>query len=50
MLFRSDKTQTPVSDIYDSIEPLNFENFRVTIGNQTKVINIEGTEVLMGSR
>ena len=45
-----DKTQTPVSDIYDSIEPLNFENFRVTIGNQTKVINIEGTEVLMGSR
>jgi WG containing repeat len=45
-----DKTQTPVSDIYDSIEPLNFENFRVTIGNETKVINIEGTEVLVGSR
>jgi WG containing repeat len=45
-----DKTQTPVSDIYDSIEPLSFENFRVTIGNETKVINIEGTEVLVGSR
>jgi WG containing repeat len=45
-----DKTQTPVSDIYDSIEPLNFENFRVKIGTETKVINIEGTEVLMGSR
>jgi hypothetical protein len=45
-----DKTQIPVSDIYDSIEPLNFENFRVTIGNETKVINIEGTEVLVGSR
>ena len=45
-----DKNQTPISDIYDSIEPLNFENFRVTIGNETKVINIEGTEVLMGSR
>ena len=45
-----DKTQIPISDIYDSIEPLNFENFRVKIGNETKVINIEGTEVLMGSR
>lgn len=45
-----DKTYTPVSGIYDSIEPLNFENFRVTIGNETKVINIEGTEVLVGSR
>ena len=45
-----DKTQIPVSDIYDSIEPLNFENFRVMIGNETKVINIEGTEVLVGSR
>jgi WG containing repeat len=45
-----DKTQTPVSDIYDSIEPLDFENFRVKIGHETKVINIEGTEVLMGSR
>ena len=45
-----DKSQTPVSDIYDSIEPLNFENFRVTIGNKTKVINIEGTEILVGSR
>jgi WG containing repeat len=45
-----DKTQTPVSDIYDSIEPLNFENFRVKIGTDTKVINIEGTEVLVGSR
>ncbi len=45
-----DKTQTPVSDIYDSIEPLSFENFRVTIGNETKVINIEGMEVLVGSR
>ncbi len=45
-----DKTQTPVSDIYDSIEPLDFENFRVKIGNETKVINIEGTEVLVGSR
>jgi hypothetical protein len=45
-----DKTQTPISDIYDSIEPLNFENFRVKIGTDTKVINIEGTEVLVGSR
>jgi hypothetical protein len=45
-----DKTQTPISDIYDSIEPLNFENFRVKIGTETKVINIEGTEVLVGSR
>jgi hypothetical protein len=45
-----DKNQTPVSDVYDSIEPLDFENFRVKIGTQTKVINIEGTEVLMGSR
>jgi hypothetical protein len=45
-----DKTQTPVSDIYDSIEPLDFENFRVKIGNETKVINIEGTEVLVGRR
>jgi hypothetical protein len=40
-----DRTQTPVSDIYDSIEPLNFENFRVTIGNETNVINIEGLEI-----
>ncbi len=45
-----DKTQTTISDIYDSIEPLSFENFRVTIGNETKVINIEGMEVLVGSR
>ncbi len=45
-----DKTQTPVSDIYDSIEPIDFENFRVKIGTDTKVINIEGTEVLVGSR
>ena len=45
-----DKTQTPVSDIYDLIEPLDFENFRVKIGNETKVINIEGTEILVGSR
>jgi WG containing repeat len=45
-----DKTQTPISDIYDSIEPLEFENFRVKVGTETKVINIEGTEVLMGSR
>ena len=40
-----DKSQTPISDIYDGIEPLNLERFRVTTGNQTKTINLEGTEV-----
>ncbi len=45
-----DKTLTPISDVYDSIEPIDFENFRVKIGTDTKVINIEGMEVLVGSR
>ena len=45
-----DKTQTPISDIYDAIEPLEFENFRVKTGHETKVINIEGTVIWEESR
>ncbi len=40
-----DKSQNPISDIYDGIEPLNLERFRVRMGNQTKIINLEGTEL-----
>ncbi|MCU0467734.1 MAG: WG repeat-containing protein [Arcicella sp.] len=39
-----DKTQTPISDIFDSIVPLNAQNFSVKSGNETKVINLEGIE------
>jgi hypothetical protein len=40
-----DKTQTPVSDIYDEIEPLKYDRFKVTSGTESKIINIEGIEV-----
>jgi WG containing repeat len=40
-----DKTETPVSDIYDSIEPLKYDRFKVRIGSETKVINLETIEV-----
>ena len=45
-----DKTQIPISDIYDAIEPLNFENFSVKIGHEIKVINIEGKEIMVKNR
>jgi hypothetical protein len=40
------KTQTPISDIFDSIIPLNAQNFKVQSGSESKIINLEGTESL----
>jgi WG containing repeat len=40
-----DKTESPVSDIYDSIEPLRYDRFKVTIGSESKIINLETIEV-----
>jgi hypothetical protein len=40
-----DKTEMPVSDIYDSIEPLRYDRFKVTIGSESKIINLETIEV-----
>jgi WG containing repeat len=40
-----DKTEAPVSDIYDSIEPLQYDRFKVKIGSELKIINLETTEV-----
>jgi hypothetical protein len=40
-----DKSQIPVSDIYDSIEPLNYDRFKVMIGSESKIINLETIEV-----
>ncbi|MEA5458329.1 WG repeat-containing protein [Arcicella sp. LKC2W] len=38
------KTQTPISDIFDSIIPLNTQNFKVQSGSESKIINLEGME------
>ena len=40
-----DKTEAPVSDIYDSIEPLKYDRFKVKIGLEYKIINLETIEV-----
>jgi WG containing repeat len=40
-----DKSEAPVSDIYDSIEPLNYNRFKVQIGSESKIINLETIEV-----
>ena len=40
-----DKTEAPVSDIYDSIEPLKYDRFKVKIGSEYKIINLETIEV-----
>jgi hypothetical protein len=40
-----DKTEAPVSDIYDSIEPLKYDRFKVKIGSESKIINLETIEV-----
>ena len=40
-----DKSQTPISDIYDGIEPLNLERFRVKTGTESKIINLDGTSI-----
>jgi WG containing repeat len=40
-----DKTQTPISDIYDLIEPLPNEDFRVKNGDKTIVIHLDGTQL-----
>ena len=40
-----DRTEAPVSDIYDSIEPLKYDRFKVTIGSESKIINLETIEV-----
>jgi WG containing repeat len=40
-----DKTQTPISDIYDLIEPLPNEDFRVKNGEKTYVIHLDGTQL-----
>jgi hypothetical protein len=40
-----DKTQTPISDIYDFIEPLPNEDFRVKNGDKTIVIHLDGTQL-----
>ena len=40
-----DKSQTPISDMYDGIEPLNLERFRVKTGTETKIISLDGTNI-----
>lgn len=38
------KTQVPISDIFDSIIPINTQNFKVQSGSESKIINLEQTE------
>lgn len=39
------KTETPISDIYDSIEPLEYDRFKVKIGSESRIINLETIEI-----
>jgi WG containing repeat len=40
-----DKTQTPISEIYDLIEPLPNEDFRVKNGEKSYIIHLDGTQL-----
>lgn len=40
-----DKYEIPISDIYDSVEPLKYDRFKVKIGMEEKIINLETIEV-----